>query len=49
MANQLDFQQLIQSYRLGFITSYEFIYQYMDFLWSLGAGQSLADVMNLEC
>ena len=49
MANQLDFQQLIQNYRLGFITSYEFIYQYMDFLWSLGAGQPLADVMNLEC
>ena len=49
MANQLDFQQLIQNYRLGFITSYEFIYQYMDFLWSLGVGQPLADVMNLEC
>lgn len=32
MANQLDFQQLIQSYRLGFITSYELIYQYIS-IW----------------
>ena len=49
MANQLDFQRLIQNYRLVLITPFEFIHQYMDFLQSSGAGQPLADVMNQQC
>ena len=49
MIEQPDFQTLILSYRTGFITSYEFIYKYMDFLNSLGVGQTLADIMHNEC
>ena len=49
MAKQVDFPQLIQNYRLGLITSYEFIYHYMDFLWDFGAGQGLSNIMNQEC
>ena len=43
-----DFNLLLQSYKLGFIYSWEFILQYMDQLNAMGAGKQLMDVLDLE-
>ena len=43
-----DFNLLLQSYRMGFIYSWEFIFRYMDHLNALGAGKQLMDTLDLE-
>ena len=46
--NQTNFNLLVQSYRLGLIYSQEFVGRYLDFLNQMGAGQPLAEVLDLE-
>ena len=43
-----DFNTLLQSYRVGLLYSWEFIFRYMDHLNALGAGKPLMDVLDLE-
>lgn len=43
-----DFNLLLQSYRVGLIYSWEFIFRYMDHLNALGAGKQLMDILDLE-
>lgn len=46
--NRTDFNLLVQSYRMGFVYSWEFINLYHDFLLSMGAGQELSKILDLE-
>lgn len=39
-------KEIVDNYRMGFITSYEFIGQVMDILSLMGAEQELSDVWN---
>lgn len=41
-----ELKQILQNYRMGFITPVEFIYQYMDVLRQMGAEKELHQVFN---
>ena len=42
-------KDIVKNYQMGFITSYEFIQQYMDVLKLLGADKELSDTWNGLC